>query len=212
MAFKNLLVVLSSGVESGTTYAIAAAAALGARIKATFLAVDPGVSSYVIPEMSAELFESARARARAEAEAALQTFEAEAHKQGLKVQAVVVQGLMHETAEALARMGHYSDLIIVMQPNPDVNHYEHEAALEKLLFEAGRPLLLVPYLQQKTFALDTVLVAWDESATASRAMTAAMPLLDRARRIEVVTVEGAARASHESCHMLADGLQGPCPL
>src|SRR5215210_4138215 len=58
---------------------------------------------------------------------------------------------------------------------------------------SGRPVLVVPYIQSTGLKLDRVLVCWDGSRNAARAIGDAMPFLRRAGAIEVVTVESRER-------------------
>jgi nucleotide-binding universal stress UspA family protein len=55
----------------------------------------------------------------------------------------------------------------------------------RLVLSAGRPVLLAPTVP--TSAIRTVAVAWKDSPEAARAVTAAMPILERARRVFVVS-------------------------
>jgi nucleotide-binding universal stress UspA family protein len=59
---------------------------------------------------------------------------------------------------------------------------------EAALFESGRPVIVVPYIQKDLFKLDRVMVCWDGSRTAARALADAMPLLEFAKAVEVVIV------------------------
>jgi nucleotide-binding universal stress UspA family protein len=59
---------------------------------------------------------------------------------------------------------------------------------ETTLFESGRPMLVVPYIQKAALKLDNVMVCWDGSRQAARAIADAMPLLERAGRVEIVIV------------------------
>jgi nucleotide-binding universal stress UspA family protein len=73
------------------------------------------------------------------------------------------------------------------QPEP------HKPALERLiieaaLFDSGRPVIIVPYIQRTGLKLDRVMVGWDGSRSAARAVGDAMPLLIRARTTEVIIV------------------------
>jgi nucleotide-binding universal stress UspA family protein len=61
---------------------------------------------------------------------------------------------------------------------------------EAALFESGRPVLLAPPSAPKTIG-ENVLIAWNCSTEQSRATALAMPLLQRARRVTVYTIEGA---------------------
>jgi hypothetical protein len=59
--------------------------------------------------------------------------------------------------------------------------------IEASLFQSGRPTLVVPCIQKAPLKLDRVLVAWDGSHGAARAIGDAMPFLRRAKTIDIVT-------------------------
>jgi nucleotide-binding universal stress UspA family protein len=88
------------------------------------------------------------------------------------------------------------DLSIVAQAQPD------QAALDGLiveaaLFDSGRPMLVVPYIQRNGLRLDRVLLCWDGSRSAARAAADALPFLRRAKVVEVVTVASEPAKSAE---------------
>jgi nucleotide-binding universal stress UspA family protein len=57
------------------------------------------------------------------------------------------------------------------------------------MFGSGRPTLILPQKpRSRPFELGTVAVAWDFSRAAARAVSDAMPLLEKAKRVRVVTV------------------------
>ena len=49
-------------------------------------------------------------------------------------------------------------------------------------------MIVVPYIQKQGLKLDRVLVAWDGSVTAARAIGDAMPFLERAGKVEVIII------------------------
>jgi nucleotide-binding universal stress UspA family protein len=61
--------------------------------------------------------------------------------------------------------------------------------IEHVLLGSGRPLLVVP-AGRDTFAAERIVVAWDASAKASRAVHEALPFLRAADEVEVVCVTG----------------------
>jgi nucleotide-binding universal stress UspA family protein len=85
-----------------------------------------------------------------------------------------------------------------------------ESLVEAVLFGAGRPVLIVPPEWEAGPLLDHVVIAWDGGARAARAVGDAMPLLEKAGRVEVVCVTsdqsgealGAELARHLSRHDL----------
>lgn len=64
------------------------------------------------------------------------------------------------------------------------------ALIEPLIFESGRPVIVVPNGFSADISLDHILVAWDGSACAARAVWDSLPLLRLAKTIEIVTVTG----------------------
>ena len=64
------------------------------------------------------------------------------------------------------------------------------ALIESLIFESGRPVIVVPNGFSSDISLEHVLVAWDGSAVAARALWDSLPLLRLATTIEIVTVTG----------------------
>jgi hypothetical protein len=88
------------------------------------------------------------------------------------------------------------------------------------LFESGRPVIVVPYIQKAPLKLDHVMLCWDGSRAATRAIADAMPLLKRAGRVEIVIVanergkqdeiEGADMGAHLARHGSTSRSSGPC--
>jgi nucleotide-binding universal stress UspA family protein len=98
----------------------------------------------------------------------------------------------------------------VAQARPEDDLAE-SLTIEAALFGSGRPVLVVPYIQSSGLKLDRVMVCWDGGRNAARAVGDALPLLKRAGRIDVVTVEererrnelrGAEIAEHLARHKL----------
>ena len=79
---------------------------------------------------------------------------------------------------------------MVGQDDPDKERSEGLVA-EGALFESGRPLVMVPYIHKDGLKLDRVMLCWDGSRPAARAVADAMPLLARAGQVDVVIVERA---------------------
>jgi nucleotide-binding universal stress UspA family protein len=85
-------------------------------------------------------------------------------------------------------LGRVYDLIVVEQPEKPASFAE--ATLEDALFESGRPVLMAPKKPPATLG-ERVLVAWNGSTETARTVAFAMPFLKQAKRVEVVSVEGA---------------------
>ncbi len=89
-----------------------------------------------------------------------------------------------EVPELLVDYARLRDLTIVPVPESYDQWYA-----ETVIFGSGRPTLILPETPRaRPFELGTVVVAWDFSRVAARAVSDALPLLERARKVRVVTV------------------------
>ena len=84
-------------------------------------------------------------------------------------------------------LGRVFDLITLERPAKLASLAE--ATLEDALFESGRPVLMTPPTPLGSVG-DRVLVAWNGSTETARTVAFAMPFLERAQSVQVVTVEG----------------------
>lgn len=71
---------------------------------------------------------------------------------------------------------------------------------EHVLFESGRPVVLVPAHSGATFACQRVMVAWDHSRTAARALHDSLPFLRLAQEVSLVAVGGEKSFQTSSDH------------
>lgn len=91
--------------------------------------------------------------------------------------------------EAVALHARYADLVVVGQQNPEWpsgvgQDFERSAPLA-----VGRPVLVVPYAFERRPVGHRVLVAWNASREAGRAVSDALPLLKRAGHVHVVAFQ-----------------------
>jgi nucleotide-binding universal stress UspA family protein len=85
--------------------------------------------------------------------------------------------------------GRVFDVTVLGRPSSDPRG-PHMSTLEASLFESGRPSLIAPPSPPATLG-ENVLVAWNCSTEQARATAFAMPLLQQAKRVTILTVEGA---------------------
>lgn len=93
----------------------------------------------------------------------------------------------------LSQRGLLFDLIVLPQPRAEKEGLA-AAGLEAALFDVGGPVLVVPGSLTGEIG-KKVLVTWNGRREAARAMTAALPLLQRAKQVTVVSVEEGARVA-----------------
>jgi len=82
----------------------------------------------------------------------------------------------------------YADLVVAGQPEAE-DEGDLRGLADELVFSVGRPVLFVPYAGRFPALGKRVLVAWDAGREAARAVTDALPLLQRAETVEVCAFE-----------------------
>jgi nucleotide-binding universal stress UspA family protein len=80
----------------------------------------------------------------------------------------------------------FDDLVVVARASSNAPFSTDQIA--NILVGCGRPMLLVPQKEHDAIG-SVVAIAWKEKAEAARAITAAMPLLRRAKKVLVLSVE-----------------------
>ena len=69
--------------------------------------------------------------------------------------------------------------------------------IEGALFGSGRPLIVVPHTHKQGLKLDRIIICWDGSRPAARAIADSLPFLQRAKSIDIVVVTGERDKSGE---------------
>jgi nucleotide-binding universal stress UspA family protein len=86
--------------------------------------------------------------------------------------------------------GRVFDVIVMNRPNENSSGL-YVRAIEAGLFESGRPILLAPPSPPNQIATN-VMIAWNRSTEQARVTALSLPLLQKADRITVLTVNGGA--------------------
>jgi nucleotide-binding universal stress UspA family protein len=100
-------------------------------------------------------------------------------------------GWLAEATEGDGFVGSYGrvfDLTVIGRPNADPSG-SRMAVLEVALFESGHPVLVAPPIPGQKIGKN-ILIAWNCSSEQARATTFAMPILEQADQVTVLTVEG----------------------
>ncbi len=91
-------------------------------------------------------------------------------------------------ADAVVEHARSADLIIVGQPEPE-NSWEAWAAIpEQVLLDSGRPVMVVPYAGEHKATPEQIMVAWSGTRESARATFDALPLLQAASAVKVLSV------------------------
>lgn len=194
MSFKDTLLALNSYPEATSSSAIedavSIAEVLGAKISAIACKIQikapaSPLGNFLldVPAMvAAEMDKSA-----SQAAELLTAFHHVADKKGVLQECISERCLMSQVSEVLVEYSRFRDLTMIAVA--DGNETERAHA-EAIIFGSGHPTIVLPDTRKRAapFAIDTVIVAWDFSRPAARAVADAMPILERAKRVCVLTV------------------------
>jgi nucleotide-binding universal stress UspA family protein len=111
-----------------------------------------------------------------------------------------------ETNDARNRLlfrARHSDLVVLGRPKHV--DYMPSMLIQDLLVGGGRPIVIAADVVPRT-CTGTILVGWKETPEAARALTAAMPLLERAQRVVLISVTEDNQAGTPALKHLASQL------
>lgn len=171
--------------EGAAHYGLSVCAASNAGLTGLLLSLDanlpPSAEGRSYNQMEAESAERIAAN-RANAEALV----AEAARRGIIAQATTDLDHSRGVIGWLADHARLHDLVVIGADGRGL--MSDRMIAENLLFEIGRPLLLVPAQYKQGFSCKTVIVAWDNSKSAARALGDALALLPEVQDLAFLIV------------------------
>ncbi|HEY3640083.1 MAG TPA: universal stress protein [Xanthobacteraceae bacterium] len=188
---KDIVVNLTGAApqEFAADYAISLAQLFEAHIAGVGFIYEPVIPGTVLGGIPTDLIEAQREENTKAARAATDRFEAAARRAGLSAEVRILDASVAGAADLFGRIARRFDLAVAGQARPKEGATE-ELLIEGALFESGRPVVVVPYVQTQAVTLERVLVCWDGSRPATRAIADALPFLQRAKAIDIVAVSG----------------------
>lgn len=188
MPYKSILVHVDGSSRAKARYQLAAeiAKAEGAHLIGAAMT---GVSRFAYGpgkiDLSDAIVKSHLDALRQQGKDALEHFEQVARAVGVGSIESRVQD--DEAGDGMCLQARYADLLVIGQHDPDEDYPSVSADFpEYIISNAGRPVLLVPYVGNVSSFGERVLIGWDGSREASRAITASIPLLRRAKNVTLV--------------------------
>ena len=210
---EDIVVNLSLGDNGGVVanYAVSVAETFDAHLAGVAFIFDPIVPVSGVGYVPPEVIDTQVADNQAASKDAIDRFNTAASHAGVSSEPISPNESAAGSGNKFARIARRFDLAVVGQCDPEANSIE-EIIAESTLFESGRPMIVVPYIQKGPLKLDLVMVCWDGSRPAARAIADAMPFLEKAKRVELVIVtndsgkedeiEGADMGQHLARHGL----------
>ncbi|MDH3713596.1 MAG: universal stress protein [Gammaproteobacteria bacterium] len=198
MAIKDLLVYVDNDEQCANRlqFAVQMATHCEARLSGVYVRRQLEIPSYADVQIPQDVLAAGEKQLMEMSGAARNTFQKGVEGSSLDSEFHQLKGVL---PEVLSTSMHYADLAIVAQRHPGQGDLNVHYSPEPLLFQAGRPLVIVPHTGEFTYSSGKVVVAWNTSAPSARALHDALPLLRHAAQVLVVSVGKSQQAA------LADG-------
>jgi len=187
--FKDVVVNISGRGprDFAAEYATSIAATFGAHVAGISFLYEPVIPDGTLGGIPVDLIELQREENSKVANEAVSRFEAGVKKAGVSAETRILDATFGGAATVFAQIARRFDLAVVGQAQREGGASD-ELLVEGALFESGRPLVVVPYIQKRGLTLERVLACWDGGRTAARAIGDAMPFLERAKAVDIVIV------------------------
>lgn len=188
MTFKHILVQADDRAQTADRLRIAVDIAnrFGASLEAVFPKAPVYLPLAMDGAISAQIMDAQRSADTVREEEARALFDT--HTAALKGAALwtVEEG---PPLTVFTNRARYADLAIVGQTDPATkgSTVDYDLPAESIL-EAGRPVLIVPYAGHYKADFNNILVGWNRSREAARAIGDAMPFLTAAEKVTIFSV------------------------
>ncbi len=191
MAYKSLLTVMTNTEQSNAALAqlAALASAQDAHAEALCLGVDRSQTGYYYAGANALILQETLSRANAEAEEVLANAKEFLGKSGIRWSAENGVAQIADIGRHVAHRARFSDLVVLPQPYGEDRGAECEPIVEAAMFEGHAPVLITPANAQPFDRPGTILIGWNESVEAMRAIRRALPFLKQAELVRIVVID-----------------------
>ncbi|EEE38004.1 universal stress protein family protein [Rhodobacteraceae bacterium KLH11] len=191
MAYKSLLTVMTETklAQSALAQMVALAQGQDAHAEALCLGVDRSQTGYYYAGTNALILQETLSRANAEADEVLACAKEYLGKSGIRWSAENGVTQIADLGRHVARRARFSDLVILPRPYGKDRDAEAEPIVEAAMFEGHAPVLVVPDDARPIAAPKTIMIGWNESVEAIRAIRCALPFLKRAELARIVVID-----------------------
>jgi nucleotide-binding universal stress UspA family protein len=185
---KDVIINLEQQVarDPARDFAISIAETFGTHIAGVAFAYTPDFPGYTMMVLPSDILEQMVAESERSARAAIERFDAAARRSLISAEGRLLRTIGAEAPAILSILARRFDLSVFMQSEP--GRVDNDDMIETALFQSGRPLIVVPYIQRDGLKLDRVVCCWDGSRAAARAFNDALPLLAKATSVHLLIV------------------------
>lgn len=149
-------------------------------------AVEPvQLPAYAEVAIGSDLLAQTREEYLSQAHSSGQAFRERMDHAGIANEFRVAEGL---TGSLVVDNAHYTDLVILAQANSKDSEDISAGLVDQVILGCGRPVMVVPYIGTGEHIGKKILLAWNGSREAVRALHDAMPMLKNAEEVVIMTV------------------------
>jgi nucleotide-binding universal stress UspA family protein len=192
MSWKDILIIVADAELDEPALALGEALARqcsDCHAAAAFLTPLPDEPLAYEPTVVAGVWAELLNRARQEADAERKKVEARIAKFDKPCEIRAAEALSRDLGRVAAVHARYADIAVLTRPPDGPGGELREEIIEGVLFHSGRPALIAPPGWGGGGIGKRVVVAWDASREATRALSEAQALLETAEQVTVVTVD-----------------------
>lgn len=190
MSYRTILVSLNDTdrLEEALMLTAGLQDAHGAHVVGLFVIPAMQIYPTIGMEITPDVFEGHRAYFKEQSSHVKDRFDAIIAREGLSAELRVVDSPSPLVADTVIDHGRYADLIVITQVNRDGEEGVELDFDERVVMEAGRPVLVLP---RKTLpkTLKRVVAGWNGTRESARALFDTLPVLKRAEEVRIIWVD-----------------------
>jgi nucleotide-binding universal stress UspA family protein len=183
---KDVIINLERQDDPARDFAISIAETFDTHIAGVAFAYTPDLPGDTMMVLPPDILEQMIAESERTARAAIERFDAAVKRSLISAESRLLRTIGAEAPAILSVLARRFDLSVFMQSEP--GRVDNDDMIETALFESGRPLIVVPYIQKDGLKLDRVVCCWDGSRAAARAINDALALLAKATSVDLLIV------------------------
>jgi nucleotide-binding universal stress UspA family protein len=189
MQYKTLLVYLdpSERAQARLAFSLSLANRFDAHLIGLYSPFAPEAREYFTAACCAPYYSEYCDARRDQQEAAEEAFRRDLRRAGAGGEWIAFDDYAEQP---IIRRSRHADLLIVGQTSPDDDARSLRSRfLEGVVMTSGRPVLVLPYAGALHAPGESIVIAWDGSREAARAVHDALPFLQGAKRVTVLHID-----------------------
>lgn len=191
MAFKTVMTVATDNAFAGSLidHAEIVTEAFDAHLDVLCLGVDRTQTGYYYAGANAMVLQETLERATDDAKALEEAVRVKMAKSQVRWSVEHGVSQLADIGRHVAARARFTDLVVLPKPYGSNHGVELEPVIEGAMFEGQTPVLVVPDDVTPASAPKRIVIGWNESNEALRAVRAALPLLIEADVVHIVVID-----------------------